>query len=407
VKGQRRKTGAGGQGPDPGTLPGKCGEWQEMERKRKPSFPRRRGSSGTSWVLGDCFGPLERASQYSPFAWAVTGGNGNGRSGRLCLRLGVLLIGVVLALLAGAPLLFAAEWQTRRFGAFVFHYRPDDEKLVSYLGGFSREIEGRVAEDLGLEELDEIQVTIASTHDDFRSLQPPGRKAQNWAAALAYPSQDRILMKSPGLLLGGQPRYEQVFLHEVAHVALDQAARGGSREAGSDRKVTQSGAPASGIPRWLHEGYAIHVAREWSPNREVLLTRAVLGGRLIPLGRLVSDFPEDKDQAQLAYAQSADLVHYLIRSYGSEAFRDFVIDLGRGHRFGYASRTILGQDFLALEEDWHRHLRTRYTWIPLLTSTGSLWFLASLVFLAAYVRKKLTARAKVEEWSEEEIDPYN
>jgi len=49
----------------------------------------------------------------------------------------------------------------------------------------------------------------------------------------------------------------------------------------------------------------------------------------------------------------------------------------------------------------------RYTWIPLLTSTGSLWFLASLVFLAAYVRKKFTSRAKVEEWSKEEIDPYN
>lgn len=321
---------------------------------------------------------------------------------------GVTATTALLGILAGASLLSATEWQTSRYGAFVFHYRSDDEKLVSYLGGFSLEIEDRVTEDLSLEELDEIQVTIASTHDDFRSLQPPGKKAQNWAAALAYPSQDRILMKSPRLLLGGQSRYEKILLHEVAHVALDQAVRGGSREAGSNQNVTrQARSPTAGIPRWLHEGYAIHVAREWSPDREVLLTRAVVGGKTIPLGRLVSDFPEDKIRAQLAYAQSADLVHYLIRSYGSDAFRDFVIALGRGYRFGYASRTILGEDFLALEERWHRHLRTRYTWIPLLTSTGSLWFLASLVFLAAYVRKKLTARAKVQEWSEEEIDPYN
>lgn len=315
---------------------------------------------------------------------------------------------VFLAILAGASFLFAAEWQTSRFGAFVFHYRSDNEKLVSYLGGFSQEIEARVSEDLGLERLGEIQVTIASTHDDFRSLQPPGGKAQSWAAALAYPSRDRILMKSPRLLLGGQPHYEQIFLHEVAHIALDQSARGGGAPQGeSNRNVMRTGPQAPGIPRWLHEGYAIHVAREWSPNREVLLTRAVVGGRLIPLGRLVSDFPEDKLRAQLAYAQSADLVHFLIRSYGSEAFRDFVIALGKGYRFGYASRTILGDDFHALEENWHKHLRTRYTWIPLLTSTGSLWFLASLVFLAAYVRKKFAARAKVEEWSREEIDPYN
>ncbi len=335
-------------------------------------------------------------------------GQGKGRSRSLCLRLGVLLIGALLAILAGASLLLASEWKTTRFGAFGFHYRADDEKLVSYLGGFSQEIEGRVVKDLGLEKLDEIQVTIASTHDDFGSLQPPGRKAQKWAAALAYPSQDKILMKSPRLLLGGQPHYEQIFLHEVAHVALDQASRGGPHEGGSEKNATQQArSPASGIPRWLHEGYAIYVAREWSPTRDVLLTRAVLRRKLIPLGRLVSGFPEDENQAQLAYAQSADLVHYLIDSYGSEAFHDFVIALGKGCRFGHASRTILGEDFRTLEEKWYKRLKRRYTWIPLLTSTGSLWFLASLVFLAAYVRKKFAARAKVAEWSKEELDPYN
>jgi hypothetical protein len=301
----------------------------------------------------------------------------------------------------------AVEWQTSRFGAFTFHFRSDDEKLASYLGGFSREIEKRVVEDLGLEALEEIRVTIASTHDEFRAMQPSDRKAPRWAAALAYPSRDRILLKSPRLLLGGQPHYEQVFLHEVAHVALDQAVRRTSYEGGEKGRPKQSGSPAGGIPRWLHEGYAIHMAREWSPTREVLLTRAAAGRSLIPLGRLVSEFPEDKIRAQLAYAQSADLVHYLIRTYGSEAFRAFVMALGRGHRFGYAARTFLGDDFHTLEEKWQRHLRRRYTWIPLLFSTGSLWFLASLVFLAAYVRKKIAARAKIEEWSREDPDPYN
>jgi hypothetical protein len=290
----------------------------------------------------------------------------------------------------------------------VFHYLPKDEKLVSYLGGLSQGIEERVKEGLGLRSLQEIQVTIASSHKDFLSLQPSGRKAEKWAAALAYPSQDRILMKSPRLLLGGQPRYEQVFLHEVAHVALDQASRLGAQSGAAPGKhVTRAGSPATGIPRWLHEGFAIHMAREWSPTREVVLTRAVLAGKLIPLGRLVNAFPEEESQAQLAYAQSADLVHYLIHTYGNEAFLDFVIALGRGHRFGHASRTILGQDFLALEEDWRRRLRRRYTWVPLLASTGSLWFLASLVFLAAYVRKKVAARAKLKEWSREEVDPFN
>ena len=89
----------------------------------------------------------------------------------------------LLAILTSASSLFSSEWETRRFGNFVFHYRSDDEKLVSYLGGLSLEFENRVAEDLGIERLDEVQVTIASTHDDFLSLQPPGHKAQKWAVS--------------------------------------------------------------------------------------------------------------------------------------------------------------------------------------------------------------------------------
>lgn len=320
------------------------------------------------------------------------------------------VIGPLLALLAilgSASVSFPSEWSTRRIGSFVFHYRPDEEKLVSYLSSLCQEIEIRVAEDLGLEKLDEIQVTIAATHDDFLALQPQGTKAQKWVAALAYPSQDKILMKSPRLLLGGQPHYEQIFLHEVAHIALDQASRRGPHPETTRRDEPQAGEMPSGIPRWLHEGYAIHVAREWSPDREVRLTRAVLKGKIIPLGRLVGDFPEDESLALLAYAQSADLVHYLIHSYGKEAFHDFVVALGRGVRFGRAAREVLGEDFHALEEQWRNHLRRRYTWIPLLTSTGTLWFLASLVFLTAYVRKKWTARAKAARWPEDASGPPN
>ena len=323
------------------------------------------------------------SSYHTPFVWCAT-------------------VLTILATLAGAAPSFSSEWETSRFGAFVFHYRPGEEKLVSYLAGLSKDLQERVAEDLGIEKLAEIQVTIASTHDDFRSLQPPGAQVQKWVAALAYPSEDRILLKSPRLLLGGQPHYEQLFLHELVHVALDQASRGWRQIGEAEGQVATTVPSRTGIPRWLHEGYAIYVAREWSPTREVRLTRAVLKGNLIPLGRLVSDFPEDEDRALLAYAQSADLVHYLIRSHGNDAFRDFVIALGRGYRFGHAARHFLGEDFHTLEAGWKKHLKRRYTWVPLLASTGTLWFLASLIFLAAYVRKKLTARAKAARWSEDE-----
>ncbi len=357
-------------------------------------------------LLGDCHGPVARTPEYprpgkgfsvATFSRALAGP---------FLR-SLPLWAALLAGLAQGSVPTGAGWKESRFRPFTFHYLAHDEKLVGYLGRLSQEIERRVTEDLGLPGLDEIQVTIASTHEDFLSLQPPGPKAQKWAAALAYPSQDRILMKSPRLLTGGQPHYEEIFLHEAAHIALDQACRPGRRDRPGARCAAGAACPESEMPRWLHEGYAIYLTREWSPSREVLLTRAVLRGGLIPLGRLVSGFPEEESQAALAYAQSADLVHYLIRRFGSKAFHGFVVALGKGERFGHAVRTLLGEDFRSLEEDWQRHLRIRYTWLPLLTSTGSLWFLASLLFLAAYARKRFRARAKAKEWAQEELGPVN
>ena len=134
------------------------------------------------------------------------------------------------------------------------------------------------------------------------------------------------------------------------------------------------------------------------------LTQAVLGKKLIPLGRLVSGFPEDEGRARLAYAESADLVHYLKNHYGQEAFHRFLRALAEGNRFGGACRKVFGKEFIQVEQEWRKHLRRRYSWLPIIGSTGTLWFLATLVFLTAYLKKKMSARATLRRWSEE--DPF-
>lgn len=293
-----------------------------------------------------------------------------------------------------------------RCGSLTFDYPEEEKMLVAYLQDVCEVIEQRVRDDLGLEDMGPIQVTIVSSEEEFLSAQPPGGRQQKWASALAYPSQGIILMKSPKLILGGQPLYEKIFFHEVAHIALNRALQQ-SAPPGRERAV--SGAlheslkshPVN-IPHWLHEGYAVYLSRDWSLNREVLITRALRRKELIPLGRLVASFPEPEEEARLAYAQSADLVHYLIHHYGKEAFHRFISVMGKGRRFGYACRYAFGEDFFAVEKKWRNHLKRRYSWVPLFGGTGTLWFLACVVFLAAYLRKKLSSRAKLARWSEEE-----
>ena len=309
-------------------------------------------------------------------------------------------------LLAGMTVSCSQIEETQRCRTFIFHHTEKEKKLAVYLQDFCETIEQRVEEDLGLTDMGEIQVELVSTEEEFLAAQPVGGNQHKWASALAYPSQGRILMKSPKLILGGQPLYEKIFFHEVAHIALDRALR---QRAPTGRETAAPGVfdkplrsrPVN-IPRWLHEGYAVYLSRDWSLNREVLITRASMRKELIPLGRLVASFPEEEEEARLAYAQSADLVHYLIHRYGNDAFHRFLGELGKGGRFGHACRYAFGEDFLSVEKKWRKHLKRRYSWVPLLGSTGTLWFLACVVFLAAYLRKKLSSRAKLARWSEEE-----
>ncbi len=313
------------------------------------------------------------------------------------------IIKIAFLLFLGTPAFASGpQMETRNFGPFHFYFDKKEEKLVVYLGGLYKKIENRITEDLGLLDLEEIQVIIVSTQKAFISHQPSEKKAQKWAAALAYPAQGKILMKSPKLLLGGQPNYEKIFIHEVAHIALHRALN--QRKQDKDPIDSPSYSEKLSIPLWLHEGYAIYIAREWSPNREVLLTQAILRNKIIPLGRLVSAFPTEESLARLAYAESADLVHFLINSFGRESFQRFIAILGKGYRFGHACRHTYGLDLFELEKKWIKHLKRRYTWVTLLGSTGTLWFLTSLIFLASYIYKKITTRATLARWEEEESD---
>ena len=55
-----------------------------------------------------------------------------------------------------------------------------------------------------------------------------------------------------------------------------------------------------------------------------------------------------------------------------------------------------------MEELWLSYLKVRFSWIPLITSSTTLWFLATVIFILGYLRKKRTNRLKLAEWTREE-----
>ena len=301
-------------------------------------------------------------------------------------RARVILAFIAVVVLTGST---PGPWETLESGPITFEYKEPDRKLANFLAAVALEHWPRLREDTGLREGLRVQVVIAPTAEAFMDEQPAGVKVPEWAAGVAHPGRNLVVLKSPRAIKGPQPHFEKIFIHELSHIALAGALH------------------RSRIPKWLHEGFAIHEAGEWSIGREAVLTRAVLNRSIIPFDELMRSFPAGEGRARVAYAQSADLVGYLLGRFGSGSFSLFLEALGAGSSPYAASRAAFGLSLVAIEEDWVRHINRRYAWVwvPVVTSSLALWFAITLIFLAGYVRKRRQSKLRLEMWEiEEDLD---
>ena len=134
-----------------------------------------------------------------------------------------------------------------------------------------------------------------------------------------------------------------------------------------------------------------------------MITAVTLKKNFIPLTSLNQEFPIAFSEAEVAYAESFSMVSYLLTSRGREAFHQFILSLKKGETLSQCMQNAFGLSFYEMEQRWHKYLRLRYTWIPVITSSAALWFLVSVSFLFVYLRKRRQARQKVMEWEIEDL----
>jgi hypothetical protein len=266
---------------------------------------------------------------------------------------------------------------------FIFHHRKAQTPAARDLAQIADSWRQRILSDLGSDRPDHTRVYLALDLDDMRRVAPEGVKVPAWAAGMAFPQKNLILLKlTTGS--GSATDVEKVFAHEFSHVALDHAV--GFKP----------------LPRWFREGFAIYQSGEWSFGRTRALAGGVISGRLFSLEALSERFPSSVSDIELAYAQSIDFVSFLLGEYGPGPFRKMIGLLAQGWDFFLALEEAYDDGLFAIEEAWHRDLKMRFTWIPLLTGTATLWFLATVVFILAYLKKRRRRLAALEELDEEE-----
>ncbi|WP_338866823.1 peptidase MA family metallohydrolase [Myxococcus stipitatus] len=224
------------------------------------------------------------------------------------------------------------------------------------------------------------EVRLGVGREEFEALALPGGRPPGWAVALAYPAHQIILLDALSL---HAPDGQQTLRHELAHVALGQLARG--------------------WPRWFQEGVAQNVTGErFSLTHYSALFRAVTQERVFHFEDLSSAWPDLPADVEIAYAQSAAFVAHLSARYGPQAMGQLV----DGVRAGEPFETSFGKAFhtsLDVEEaGWREGLAARYGWLPLTTSSALLWLTASVLCVAAYVRRRRQKEVRLAEMAAQE-----
>jgi hypothetical protein len=178
----------------------------------------------------------------------------------------------------------------------------------------------------------------------------------------------------------------ELFLHEVVHVLLWDATGRGD------------------LPLWFSEGAAIHLSGEFSFARQRTLLGAALTGGLLPLDMINAGYPAGRRDVNVAYAESADLVSFIVQRYDRDGdlIGELLARLKRGDQFDAALASLCRRSMRQIESEWQASLSVQYKWVPSLTGGGALWGAITLLVIAAYVRRRKKAKETVRRMELEE-----
>jgi hypothetical protein len=295
---------------------------------------------------------------------------------------------MMLLLIVPASCCEASYYQQQETPHFIIHHHQADAKLSSHMAAVSEKLREKIIADVGYAPAEKTHIVLAPTLEDFQKAQPGRQQVPLWAAAVAYPGLNLMILRSPRAVKGGRLDYHTVFIHEYTHIVLGRALQ--HRD----------------VPRFLAEGIAMYVSSEWHFSRMAVLTKAALTDRIIPLQQLTHGFPDDLAAAELAYAQSFMFISFLIDRFGGSSFQQFIRDYSQSGDLKHSLLKMTGMDLFSLEKEWIAYVKRRVSWIPLITSATTLWFLATLVFIYGYYRKKRRTAAMLKMWEEQEKLEY-
>ncbi len=276
------------------------------------------------------------------------------------------------------------SYVTKDLGWLELSYPPQASERVASILRDADAVKAELTGYLGQPVLSRVTVRVAPTVADMARLAPADAPPPEWASGVAYNGMQFVLLSMLAPRGADAVDLDEVFRHELAHVALEDAVQG------------------KHVPLWFNEGLAIYLSNEQNVDRMRTLWNATLSGTLIPLSDLDRGLPRENAGVNIAYSESADFLRYLLRKSDRARFAAMIERVRDGQPFDRATAEAYGVDLRRLEFEWRGDLEHRFSIIPVLTGGGLIWVLVIGALVAAYVRRRRRTRAILARWEREE-----
>ena len=225
---------------------------------------------------------------------------------------------------------------------------------------------------------DSIQLVLAREGSDI------ARRTPSWISGFAVGERNAAILFPSRVPNYPDSSFEELVLHEVGHILVYRAA---------------AGLP---VPRWFNEGLALYVGRPWRLEDRSRVSWALLRRGRTALSELDRLFGTSRAAANHAYALSGAFVQDLVRRHGPGAAARVLEGIAQGLDFENAFEQGVGLTLMQAEESFWNRYTFWYRWIPILSSSATLWIGITLLFLLAARGRRRRNAELFERWENEE-----
>jgi len=213
---------------------------------------------------------------------------------------------------------------------------------------------------------------------------PEAGLAPRWVVGYALGDQGLIVLLPERVPSYPDSSLDDVLLNETAHVLVARAA---------------GGRP---LPRWFQEGMAMIAGRSWGLDDRTRLTLALLVDRPVSLAALDGQFTRGQAEVNRAYSVAGSFVRDMLDRYGPGVAPAILAGVARGLSFEDAFFAATGTSLASAEDSFWSRQTFWYRWVPVLTSSVTLWLLITLLALWAIRHRRRRDAAQRRIWEEEE-----